>query len=151
MALTRAQVELVMVKRLSKLLDVAGLSTTTDGENDDLNDGIGFAVRQLGGTVANITHVGDSDLIGIAVGDYDALLDLAELRTLETIVNQFDKVDIRVGPLSTDYSDWADRAQKRLDAKRAQVLGQYGIGGSQMEAGVITLDITLKDVDAQLQ
>ncbi len=150
MALTRAQVESLLVQRLKTLLTAAGLSTSKDGTNEDLNDAVGYAARQLGGTVADVTNVTSSELSFVGADDYDKFLDIAELRALETIVNALDDVNVKAGPLSTNQSEYAERAQKQLDKKRDVVMTMYGIGSAQIEAGVITLDVLLKDRDVEL-
>jgi hypothetical protein len=139
MSLTRATVESILVKRLSGWLSAAGLAVTVVGTNADLNDPIGWAIRQLGLTVDDITAVDDTDVARVGSSDYDKLLDLAELRALETIQQNLDDVDIEVGPRSEKLDQLAGRVAKALDRKRAQVQRDYGHGLGTLEAGVITL------------
>jgi hypothetical protein len=142
MSLTRANVESILVKRCGRLLTAADLDgSTVDGTNADLNDPIGWAVRQAGYTVTDITAVADADLASVATTNYDELLDLAELRALETILGNLDDVNIKIGPRSEDLSDLARQVEKRLELQRKKVELEYGYGVGTLEAGVITLEI----------
>jgi hypothetical protein len=139
MALTRANAESILVKRLSGWLAAAGLAVTSAGSNADLNDPIGWAIRQMGLTVDDVTAVDDGDVARVGASDYDQLFDLGELRTLETIQQNLDDVDIEVGPRSERLDQLAGRVAKALERKRAQVQRDYGTGLGSLEAGVITL------------
>lgn len=141
MALTRANVEAILIRRVGKLLTAADLNgTTMDGMNADLNDPIGYAVRRLGGTVASVVQVVDADLAGIASDDYDQLFDLAELRTLETIAGNLDDVDITLGPRSESLSQLASQVDKRIEKLAEKVQRIYGVDVGTLSAGVIGLD-----------
>lgn len=141
MALTRANVEAILIRRVGKLLTAADLNgTTMDGMNADLNDPIGYAVRRLGGTVASVVQVVDADLAGIASDDYDQLFDLAELRTLETIAGNLDDVDITLGPRSESLSQLASQVDKRIEKLAEKVQRTYGVDVGTLSAGVIGLD-----------
>ena len=59
MALTRAAVEAVLLRRVGSLLEEVGLDGSTVN-NSDLNDPIGYAVRQVGGTVADASAAAGS-------------------------------------------------------------------------------------------
>ena len=146
MALTRANVETLLIRRCGKLLAAAGLDgTTITGANGDLNDPLGWAIRQCGGTVASIVAVADVDLASVAADDYDQLFDLAELRALESILGNLDVVTQTVGGRSENLSDLAARVQTRLTEKRALVERQYGVGVGALQTGVIGLDFMQKD------
>lgn len=139
MAITRAQVEGILVKRASGLLTELGLSTAVGGSNTDLNDPIGYAIRKTGGSVDNIALVDDADLSGIAAGDYDQLLDVAELRLLMTLRTEALKLaDTTAGPRSDKYSQIAAGLQAAIAEKRQLVAEEYGTTAPEMTAGVIT-------------
>lgn len=141
MALTRANVEVILISRLSNLLTEAGLDgTTNDGTNTDLNDPIGWAIRQADGSVDDFTLVDDTDVARVGSGDYDKLLDLAEYRTLENISGNLDEVDIKSGPFEQKYSQLADRVEKRLERVRAHLEKTYDFGGRGYASNIITLD-----------
>lgn len=141
MTTTRANIEAVLVRRCGKLLTAAGLDgTTIAGTNGDLNDPIGWAIRQCGGTVATLTSVVDGDVSSVNDADADKLLDLAELRTIETIEGNLDGVDITVGPRSESLNQLSVRVRAKLDSKRAQLQRDYGFGVGTLTAGVVSLD-----------
>jgi hypothetical protein len=150
MALTRAQVEQILVERVGGWLTEAGLATTANGDNAALNDAIGYAVRRIGGTVANVTLVADGDLSGIAADDYDALFDIAEWRALENILKHLAKVDVRMGPLAQSYSQLRRDVMDAAKQKRGEIEVDYAFLGAQLQAGSIALDISLKDEDLEL-
>jgi hypothetical protein len=141
MALTRANVESILVKRCGKLLTAADLDgSTVDGTNADLNDPIGWAVRQCGGSVSSITAVADADLATVDADDYDQVLDLAELRTLETVQGNLDDVDITLGPRQESLSQLAKQVEQRLARLQKRVEQEYGYGASALGTGVITYE-----------
>jgi hypothetical protein len=148
MTLTRANVEALLVRRLGSLLTEAELDgTTVNGTNIDLADSIGWAVRQCGGAVANITAVADADLAGIAATNYDQLLDLAEYRALQTISGSPVFVNIQVGQRREDLGKLAETVDKRLERKLKQLQQDYGFGLGALQAGVIALDFMAKGTD----
>lgn len=150
MAVTRAQVETILLRRCSTALEKAGLDHLTDnGTNVDLNDPIGYAVRTLGGSVVTITAVDDADLGTVGAATDDALLDLAEYRALETIQNTVaDLVSTSVGPQRQELQQWGaalDARLQRLDRKLERI---HAIGRATLSAGVIDLDFMEKSGDA---
>ena len=89
--MTRAEVETILVSRLKDLLTAAGMSTSVDGANSDLDDAIAWAGRNYDGTDDNY-------------------LDLAEHRALKTIHNRLAAlVDVTAGPRSEKLSQMAER------------------------------------------
>lgn len=139
MTITRAQAESVLIRRCGKWLTMAGLDgVTVNGTNNDLNDPLGYALRQMGINPANISSIADSDLAG--VDDIDRLLDLAELRTLKNIQQNYDAVNLSVGGRSESYSDFANRIEAAIKRKQEEIESVYGLGLGSLEAGVIQLD-----------
>lgn len=140
MTITRANVEAILVQRTGPLLTAAGMDgTTVSGANASLNDPIGYAIRKLALTVASIASVADSDLSGVSVDDYDKLLDLAEYRTLESILGNLDDVNISVGSRSESLGQLSDQVEKKMDRLVARIEREYGIGLGTLQAGVINL------------
>ncbi len=113
---------------------------TVDGTNDDLNDPIGYALRVCGYSVSDISGVADTDLAGVSSDDYDKFLDVAEHRTLVTILNNYDDVDISIGSRNERFSQIADRLGKRIESMERRLENVYGIGAGSLEAGHIVLD-----------
>jgi hypothetical protein len=150
MALTRANVEVLLIQRVGSLFTELGLDgTTANGSNPDLNDPIGTAIRKVGGSVSDLTAVADADLSGVATAKYDELIDRAELRALETALNAATRlVALAVGPRREQLGDIAMRLRLSVDDKRRQMRMEYGSGVSSLTAGVITLDLMQQNDDA---
>ncbi|HMN11834.1 MAG TPA: LytR C-terminal domain-containing protein [Bellilinea sp.] len=140
MAITRAQVDLILIRRCGAMLAAADLDgTTVDGSNYDLADPVASALRNLGFAVSDPTTVTDSDLGAVDSDTLPALLDLAELRTLETVLGNLDEVDIRLGQRDEKFSQLADRLEKRITRLSEKVAREHGLGGGSMQAGAIGL------------
>jgi hypothetical protein len=140
MAVTRANVENVLVKRLGPLMTKAGQDgSTVDGTNTDLADPIAWALRTAGYTTADITNPTTAE-VADAEDDVDQVVDLAEYRGLENILGNLDDVDVTVGPRSEKLSQLAAQVQKRLDSVKDRVEDLYGYGASALEVGVITYE-----------
>jgi len=82
----------------------------------------------------------DADLAGLSSDDTDKLLDVAEVRTLESILGNLNLVDITVGPRKESLSDLGSRIEKKLARLQEHVTNKYGIGAGSISGGVITLD-----------
>lgn len=140
MALTRANVEAILVKRIGKWLTAAGLDgTTNNGTNADLSDPIGRAVRALGFTVADVTNVASTDLASIGADKYDQLFDLAELRALETCLTNYDKVNLSLGPRSESFDQLRNGMIQAIKLKREQIASDYD-DSMVLTGGVLALD-----------
>lgn len=146
MALTRANAELILIRRVGALLTAASLDgTTVDGTNVDLNDPIANALRRLDYTVTSAVLVADADLASLAAADYDAFFDLAELRTKRNVLGNLTLVDITAGPRSESLGQLAEQLRKDIDALQKQIAADYNIGVGTLEAGIVTLDFATKD------
>ena len=126
MAVTRDSVDVILIRRLGSLLAEAGLDGETTDGNQSLSDPIGWALRMLGFSPASLTTVDDSDLVAISGVYVDALLDLAELRTLESISGHLTSVGITVGPVSQQSGELATRVIAMARQKRSDVAAQWG-------------------------
>jgi len=141
MTITRSILETILVRRCGKWLIAAGLDgTTVNGTNPDLNDPIGYAARKLGLTVANPTSVSDGDLAALNLDELDKLLDVAEYRALQTVLENFEAVTLEVGGRHEHYSEFADRLQKLIALKALRLEKDYGLGQGTLDIGVIQLD-----------
>jgi hypothetical protein len=119
------------------------MAVTYAGANADLNASIGWAIRQAGGTVSAPSLVTSTDAQTVADADYDLLLDLAELRTLESVLANFSGVDKKAGPVELKSSQLGERIERRIAQLRAWLSSEYGIGvTTSLTSGVLTLDIT---------
>lgn len=141
MTLTRANIESMLIRRLGKSYDFIGLDGhTVDGSNEDMNDPIGYALRQLGYSVSDPTSISDADVAQLAVEHYDAALDLAELRGLQTWLGNNTLVSFRLGPRSEELSDLITVTEKRAVRLQAALeKTPYGSGVS-WSLGTLTLD-----------
>lgn len=142
MALTRAQVESVLVSRCKKRMEFVGFAVTTAGNNVDLNDPIFTALQLMGITPANIANVADSDLA--TVTDVVKLCDLAELRLLENILGNSDKVTLQAASGTEHFSDATAALEKLIERKQAYVQKKYGVGMSSLQSGKISLSFQSK-------
>lgn len=139
--MNRANVESVLVKRCAAALEMVGMDyTTISGTNADLNDPIWAALKRLGYTVASTTVI-DADISQIDPGDESALLDVSELRTLETVYNAaVALVDTSIGPRRESLSQFGARLEKLIEAKREQIKQDYGsLYGVGLEAGTFSV------------
>lgn len=148
MALTRANVEAILIKRVGKLMTAVGLDgTTVSGTNTDLNDPIGEAIRHLGYTVASITSVADVDLLPVTIAQYSELLDVAELRTLYSIQGNYTLVDVTIGPRDERLSKLADVIEKAIARKERLTSNLYGVGLSDISVELINYKFAEHDID----
>lgn len=145
MALSRANVESILVQRVGPLMAAAGMAVTATGSNANLNDPIGRAIRALGYTTADVTLVADSDVAQVAVSKYDEFFDLGEYYTLEAILGNYDDVDIIVGPRSERLSQTIGQLENKIAAKLRMLERLYGRGLAIPSGGVITLNIAEHD------
>lgn len=144
----RSQVEEVLMRRVKKLFEAASLDTSSVGNNSDLNDPIGWALSVLGAPPDDITLVGDEDLSAINSSDVYSLLDLAELRCLETFLGNFDGVDYKLGPRWEYLSQLSQGVRLRAQKLRDELSGSFELGaGPSLKVGVLTLDFAQHVLD----
>lgn len=142
MALTRANVEAILIRRVGKRMTQAALDGTTNtGANADLNDPIGWAVRKAGYTVDDISAVDNDDVARISTADIDKFLDLAEYRALQSILGNSTDVDTRVWTHGHEekLSDLAEQLEKLIARKEKQIARDHGIGLGTLTAGKLSL------------
>lgn len=125
MALTRQQFERVLVKRAGAFLTQLGLSTDVDGTNEDLADPISVALSQADYAVDDITEPSAVEIAAVTSADTLKVLDLAELRLLETLLSSNTLVDITVGPHSERLGQLRDGLSAAIKAKRESIAIAY--------------------------
>ena len=142
MAVTRANVEAVLIKRAGQLMQAAGMDgTTVSGSNTDLNDPIGGAIRRLGYATADMSLVTDADVGQVPSEKLDAFLDLAEVRCLENVIERLDDATVYSGVSgSSRMSSRVRQIQAMVDRKRGYVEREHKLGLGQLEAGSISQD-----------
>lgn len=151
MTVSRADIEQELVSRAEAWLTSAGLAVTFAGANADLNNPIGWAIRQAGGSVASPSLVTSTDVQTVAAADYDFFLDLAELRTLENILANFSGVDKKAGPVELKSSQLADRIAARIAYLRASLAAVYSYGGYGAFSVTLTRSDGYTDIQAGLE
>lgn len=132
---TRVQAETVLVRRAEQAMTAASMAVTIAGSNADLDDPLGWALRQLSYSVADITSVTTAEVAAVTAGDLDEFLSLTEYRLLINIFNRVG-VDTAVGPRSEKLNQLAERLEKRI----ASLGEELGVVGASIEAGVVSLD-----------
>ena len=138
---TRAKVEGILIKRVGALMTKASLDgTTVDGTNADLNDPIGWALRQTAYTVSDISAVTTTEVGAVVAGDIDEFLDLAELRTLENVLGNLTLADTKLGPRSVNLGQITKQVEKRIESLNKKLQTQYGWNAPTLEAGLLTED-----------
>ena len=86
----------------------------------------GWGLRMLGYATASILVPNNGEVVAVVDAKVDALLDLAELRTLESILTNLNGVDLTTGPVSEDFSDLPDRIAKMIPEKRKAIGLMWG-------------------------
>ena len=140
MAVSRANVEYILIQRVGPLMAKAGQDgTTVDGTNANLADPIAWALQTAGYSVADITNPTTAE-VALAVDDILEVSALAELRTLENILGNLDDVDTSVGPRDEKLSQLAEQVQRRLDWFSGRVEQLWGHGATELTTGTLTYE-----------
>jgi hypothetical protein len=150
MTITRAQLEGVLVSRRRAYIAQAGLSVVITGANADFADPIGYAIRKCGGSVADIANPADGDLASVSTDDLDKLLDYAEYRLLHNIKGAWAQVDISIGQQSENLSQFAAQLDLDIAKMKETIQSEYGGGGNQLTAGLVTMNFASKADDETL-
>jgi len=124
MALLLADVETVIVKRVGAFMVRAKMSVVGT-PNPALADPILWALRMLGYTPASIAAATDGDLASVVATHTDALLDLAELRTLESVLTNIPDVSTTAGPVSQSWGQLRTDLLTLIPRKRANVAAMH--------------------------
>ena len=136
MAITVSQTETLLGQRVGKLLAAVGLNETSS----DMADAITYALRELGYSVTNHAMPSNDDLASVTDANVTEFLDIAELRQLETLLNEVSvKVTVAVGPRREELSHVSDILAKIIEQKRKQLQAEYGRGLSTLEGATIGL------------
>ena len=124
MALIRDEVEEIITLRCGNFLEL--LEMKCDCPNPALSDPIAWALRMLGFEPESAIDIVDDDLANVTRKHYDALFDLAELRTLESVAGNLTLVTHTTGPVSENLSDLGKILDKMIPQKRANVASMHG-------------------------
>ena len=107
-------------------MTAAGMAITIVGTNADLNDPIGFGIRQAEGIVSDSISVTDTDVASVPSANLDSFLNWCEYRLLKSILGNYDLVDITAGPRGEKLNQLAERVEKRI-AELEEELGRLAI------------------------
>lgn len=141
MPLTRANVETILIARCGRLLTLSGLNgTTQDGTNVALADPIRQGLSSVSIVTATLGIVADDDLAMVDSTTIDEMLDVAELRALESCLGNLDQPDQMA---DTNNEQWLgrlrDSIEKTVARKQALLQKQYGVGLGSLSTGVLDL------------
>lgn len=128
MTITRAMVEGTLIARAKKRMEFVGMNITSDGENPDLSDPISAALMQMGIMPVNISSPTSTDIALVALDDIYKLMDIAELRLLENILGNNDKVTLQAASGTEQFGQFTQDLEKLIARKQASIQRTYGIG-----------------------
>lgn len=123
---TRNEVETVVQRRLAGFLRRAKMTTAPHEDNEHLADPIGWALRRLGYAPASLATITDDDLAGLVAGHIDALLDLAELRAIESMITNLDNVSTQTGPVRSEWDNLRKDLLAYWQVRRPLVAAMWG-------------------------
>jgi hypothetical protein len=121
---TVANVTTVVTERCSSYLAKAR-ALSGSGSIPDIAHAIGWGVRMLGYTTAGLTTVTDGEVGTVPRDKLDALCDLAELRTLESIQTNLTAVNVTAGPLQEGLGSLAERLGEIVTERRKNIATRY--------------------------
>lgn len=137
MSVTLASVESTLVLRCGPRLTLVGLDIVTlAGRTATLADPIASSLRSLGVDLANPLAPTDADFATIADPQVSQLLDIAELRCLETVLGNLTMTNEQVGVDKQDWAKYAENLQAAIETLRTL----YGIGVTAPTIGTIGLN-----------
>jgi hypothetical protein len=145
MPLTLAILDSILVPRCGGTLALAGLDgVTVDGTNVALLDPIRQGLASLGIATATVGVVDDDDLLPITADTLDQLLDVAELRALESALGWLDQPD-QMADTDNQQSlgKLRDSIETTVARRRKQVEKQYGYGAASLAN--ITIDLGFQE------
>jgi len=137
---SRSDIETVLLSRRKAIMEFVGMDVATVGTNTDLNDAIGFSVRNCGGKVESIIAVTDADLGTVPDDEIDKLLDVAEYRLIFNILGNMDEVSVSVAGQSESYSEIRATLESQIGLLSTKLEKMYGFGSAGANAQVGTLE-----------
>jgi hypothetical protein len=145
MPITVATIEAYLVGRnggqLGACWSEVGLDASTiDGTNPDLLGPLAKAARDCSLSMVDFSILQDVDLDSIHSTQYEKLLDMAEYRCLEKVLNNCVKVDEAVSGYSKSFNQFRMGIKERLAEKLAYVKATYGLGVAKLTTGTIRLN-----------
>lgn len=141
MAITRSAVETVLIRRARLwMAEVQMDCKTVSGTNRDLAEPISWAIRQCGYPVASIADATAAEVATVPDADADKLLDYAEFRLLNSVLQNFALVDVTEGPHSESFNQFRLRLEEAIARKDRYMKATYGSSLSSISGGEILLN-----------
>jgi hypothetical protein len=135
-ALTRAALESILIRRCGRRMAFANLDgITANGTNLDLNDPIREGLLSLDISAVNPVQVADSDFVNVQGPQVSQILDVAELRVLESILGNWDEFDQAHGIDRQDLGKMGEAIRARINDLQKKVLLYYGLRPSLESSG----------------
>lgn len=134
---TVTEISTLLASRCQKLADFAEVTITAG--SPAMVDSITYGMRKAGLTLSDPINVVDADLVQVNEDNIDKMLDLAELRLLETIQGNLDDVDIIVGPERENYSQITSQLSLRILRLSRRVEKEYAAFKESVEGGTISV------------
>ena len=128
MSLTREQLEAELIARAGDWMVKAGMDgTTVDGTNADLDGPIAWGLRQAGTTLADPLAPTSGEIASVT--DSDKVFDLAELRLLRNVYQNYTKVDVSSPAGAAKLDQLRQALRDAIRAKMLEIADTYSIGG----------------------
>lgn len=151
MAVTRAQVEFLMIRRLGRLMHYWNLDgTTVDGTNPDIGAALARGLMGVGITPDDPTSPTDLEVAQCATARYPELFDLTHLHLLEACLDNTDEVRQREGVNEQEWNGRISELRRRYEQKRQDVAERYGEGLALGTSGTVTVQWLEPDPDTTL-
>lgn len=150
MPLTVAQAESIGVARAGPVMVAAQVATDPAADASPrayMADPIRQALRDLGYPIADPSAPADGDLATIADDDENAILDVMELRVLESCAVAIQDVDFKADETSMSAGGFAERLETRIARLEKRCRIKYGVGASAVAMGSIGLDFAQPNPD----
>lgn len=141
MALTRAQLETILIARRGKQLAMVELDgETADGTNAALAEPIRAGLAFAGIHPADPSDPTDDDLAKLSPDQVAMVADVAELQTLEMILGNWHAPDESAGSDSQGWGRFFFFLNRQAEALRQKVRDLYGYGDTPLEVGLVDLN-----------
>jgi hypothetical protein len=137
MPLLVADVQAALAGRCGGLVASAGLDAAPS--SPAWLDPIASSARELNLTLASPLTVVDADLAGVPNGRVSQLVDVAELRALESALGNYSRVTQAVGLGSQALGEVRVGLEAAITRKAKYVAEKYGVGRGSLSLGTVSL------------
>lgn len=140
MAVTKQMVQQVLITRLGRVLTDLNFEVILSGDLDYLEDPIGWGLRMIEISTADLTEITNAEVASMSDDDVDEFLDYAEYRLIGNLIKNAPDVDVKIGHRTEEFSQLANRLIQMFDRKRTEIRLLYGFGLGDLTSGMIDLD-----------